>query len=663
MASETMRKIQAQELYQTLNAYIVSEDLSYMTSPRGLRVNIDCQNMLLPLLYIITKTFGYSISYSIENLEDMSGEPECEIPTNGTPAGIILTVEEIKSMEDELRDHNIFLGTPSSVISNELQRMAIFTSADFASEHTLFSAFAEVYNALGISTRDCTTLNEISTAYVYVEDTQTYTANSAILAKLMQWNATSFVLVCSIPATTEERACIRIEQLIGYYDGIINAQNTKIMNSSSPELQEVLSLPIDKFRMAQAARLYQSLISIEQEYLIIDLLVVPQSLRVALALAFINAGKKPIFTCGVEDSYFCQCVIDVHLLTGFPVIERIERMMISFEVGQLMLLQNGRPYMSVLQGFNLNIRYKLVKLEDIAPFISKQETQPAENTPAWVTFTNLLPADECKEIPVYDETSVNIYDLTPDKSASRFRMTSFSELVKTLYGNLSLSQYEDVTFAYLRSLEQIIYNYTEIKTVGDIIVLSENAKPTYIGFASINPVCEADCVLAGSITRMIHLSDVPMNIAPINIVYDFRSFIKNLVLAIQNTHMQPYHTLNAPKIYPLTSWQTTKILYHYLGANTFAKRWYDDLELPGWQKSELAYLDNCIENLRNTWFPAAKEVITSYGMRLLNVSTAPITIYGSINFANTRGSGNRSKTIMYWESFKHLPKYRKGGHM
>lgn len=643
-------KIPMVELQQRLSEYIVNNDLNDMTDKSKKIIHIDCQSMLLPLMYIITMEYGYSMGYYITGLQDANSYEDEYVDMDGTPANFLVGAEYLREIESELKEMNVYLEEPRSFILSYTNRLAVFSMKDFVSKQTLYMAFVRICESLHVGTADKGTISKIATSFVYIEDVTTYAQNSELLLRLNSWGATSFMVVSSIQGTKVEREVIRINELWDIYKGLINENNSIVLSETSEILAEVMKLNDDSFRLRNIQKLYDELVALSQEYLIIDLYEVPAALHTCLALAFMNKGKKAVFTCNVEDSIFADVVKDIYLLRDFPIGERIARMMDMFVENQLLLLNNGHSYMAVLKASDLNVEYKLVRVEDVIEFISYVDGK----------FISTLPAEGCSAIRAYNENDISIYEID-DADELRYGISEVSRLIFRRFGEVDLDDYEQIVYLLLRSLEQLTCNNLSVKTLGDILVLEESGEDAYIGFATMNPVCEVDSLLVGSITRIVHMSNIAMEVAPINLVYDYQTFITKLRTAYINSHLPTDIHLEVLEIPPLTEWQTTKSLYKALGAYTKSKHWYTDAKVPVEHQAELAYVDSCITNLRKNWLPYATETITSYGLRLLSNSDAPLTIYGGINFANTKGSGNRAKTIIYWEAFKHLPTYKKGG--
>lgn len=652
------KMIDIQQLYTALSGYSLDTIESYLKkegSPGY--IYIHSGELLHILLYIIADTFGDMERYTFSDIvidtvaetEDSFDDSWQEESDYNSKVCDIVTPTMLKSMAPLLAEYNVYFGGNTSFVSEINNRLMIVSMNTFQSRDTFLEHIQQRYTDMGVTV----VKGEGVPFLIYVKGMVDFLEHAKLISDFSAWDLTALIIFNKRPADTEVEH-LALEHLLKIYGSII-VNNYIIDCDVSPYFRTLNTGSHAPVTPAILMDTYKAICSIEPEFIIITVRNLHPSLINIFALAYIMHNKKMVSNSQVLDVQYAQAIARLRRLDGFPIGERLQAFLVSHTENSLEVHVSDSGHVSLVRinTYDLNLKYTLASLDDIASFIKQSDNDD-------IVFKAVLPQASLKDILHLDtERSLDIFEVMPDDGSVRYRLASvYDALVYLHITQFPVKSQECYIYQLLRLMEKVMLDHSEIKVYNDIFVVYDTSEDRWlIGFGSLDPTFDADKVQIGSIFRVQAHLTIDDKLTPLGTVYDWPTVIPMISKAYDSSHIPiNFSDVIVPEAATITPLQEYLALF-YISDNPYQRNsWARLLH----ENSDVKWI-----GLRNTkpytriirerWLPHAKKHITSYGLSLLPMQLSPITIYGGINYDTTTGSGGKSKLNIYWEAMKKHP--------
>ncbi len=667
---------------------VIEQQDIFMKRSTGELVYIDYHDIIPTFLFVLVQEFGLHSRYYIDLGEEDDSEVDVDdedLASQDSSTSLLsfIPIEVLEKMADQFEEYNVYFDVNAHAIASVTSRLLILSSDHFSKKETFDTTIRTIYNTIEPGSADAyTSIAEISPAYIYVKDLSTFTEHHELVQIAYGYGCTSNILF-SLPPLKEEESAMTIDRILEEYSSVITEDNYYILGDDDPAIQPLLSkATVVSFN--QIKTLYQRLCDTPEEYIILNSDCTSPILVMVSVLAFINAGKKPIFIYNTRNYDFIRIYLRILYRKDFPLMEQIDAISQIPGVGEtgvefinnwlrVFQIESQKPVLS----------YKVLDAKVVASFIQELQQFDAKQTVNRFTpYYEILLASGIRptDIHSYDQTEVNYFQVvnTNDGPAKRWSLVSLDTFIADTWGvypklplgaksnSEDMNRWEDIAYSILRVLEQIIENYKEIHHVGDLIILHEDYSEsgekleegrTFIGFGKLDISYTGKVIQYGIVNQVISDVHTGDNILPLQILYDYktRPFLLQVVDSFKAAKL-PLPKLKTSPIVPLTSRQTDMLIYSCLGDQYHPNPFLWAL-MPTNNASvtDYMFIDSHATFLRKQWFSHVTEQFTSYGFRLLPCRAAPLTIFGTPNYSNKNLASN-SRVNVFWEVFKHLPR-------
>lgn len=675
---------------QKLNSYQVIEATECLFSlERGEEIYINYKDFIPVILYILVKDFGYAASYFLDVHEMMSvvesaGEDEAQVDAGQEELlSAYITYDMVLQLESQLNEYNVYLGEGHTQISDITSRLILLKKEDFASKASIDERIRSIYESmLPESTRHMETLADISPAYIYAENLESYTEHHQLVQYIYQINLTSNLLF-NMTATREERQVLTVENVLASYT-MLKDGNYWILAKGDPEWVVLNGQQSSTFN--QVKKFYTMLCEHSEEYVIVYSLDISPQTMICLALAFMNASKKPIFLSQSNDIQFCEVLKSIIYCERFTLIDKLREFKRLPVVGDFGLESND-SWLRVVQltSQQPNLKFKVIKASDFVSLIQKSTDYDRKSlTSRYASYFEILlsPGDRSSRFQIFDQGDLNYFQVVTSKDGtpvSRWELLNLEDLMSVFWdihpdipvgatsNSEEMNHWDDLAYCIIRLLEQLIEKYEMIHTAEDLMILREvytedgvyvrDENRVYAGFGSMDLKYTGNIIQYGLANNVLRDVQLDACILPLQLLYDYKS--PSFLARIANSYKAagvPIPKLRIPPIPKIGERYVDMLIYSVLG-NEYRPSFFSWALMPRKNASVPDYLfvDAHAYIMRTRWYSHAIEHMTSYGFRLLTARSAPITIWGTPNYENRGGNGS-TRINVFWEVFKHLPK-------
>lgn len=679
------------ELRQALARYAMQDGLMYdLARQQEIYISTDI-TLVHSFAYIITREFGvagrYLLDFSLDDEE--TDEFEDSIPFDESSFVNMISLAWISNNAFALIDLNIYpLGYDKTLV-DITSRLLIFSAADISSITTFDAKLRAYYQDIDpdILTIE-RSVEDLAPMLIYVSDIKTYTDQQIIVSQLEEYNCRSAVIF-SVPATAEERKEEYASFMRDQYAGIVAEDDIVIIDSEYPGLpRAALDAPSPYY--SQVKQLYEFFRSIPQTYLVIDsrdLGSLGQHVFGALALAFVNDGKRPIFCSVGMDRAFISSLGSMIRFDGFPAADRLQAINHLPREGWLAVV-NSEFWTRIarITKFSADCTLNAVPANEFVPLIiknTKYDFNIVINPYESHYISTVHSGGYVPRVTTADHHSLDLWETFMDadgKICRRYEPISLDSFIKDVWGvsptlditasNNDISKngifaYDDIVYLMLRLLEQT-FEYNYVTTMDKLIVFKDmlsdktGLEALYVGLLDIKYGCEGTVIQHGVCNTILPSMPITGDVVPIQVLYDYHTpeFRRMLQTAYKSVNKRP-ESLKIPKLLPFTPRQTEMLLFS-VSEDPYkpcSNRWATTGAQHASQ-SDMRIVSNHAIFMRKAWTPSVMQEFTPYGFRLLTSRSAPVTLVGLPTESAAEGVNARRKSKVFWEAFKHYPRQK-----
>lgn len=338
---------------------------------------------------------------------------------------------------------------------------------------------------------------------------------------------------------------------------------------------------------------------------------IPVQVLYLFALIHINTGKVFEFI-DFHQRYFhsyLEIVQELAMRSLAELKDRIEAIEFIQTPGLYLLPNSNKVLPLGVNAKRINLNFKAVKLADVTKRIILIKNEYIITA----SITDTLP---------FDTWSQNQLDIT------KMHFLSILELLPELVddsGNLQMQFHKAESYAYaiLRLLEQKLLGFNAAKNLADIIVFEYNSE-RYIGFGKVDIHFDTTLYLcAGSIHGMPYTAQ---KIIPTSILIEENELsqsLADLLVDYPKTIVQPF--TEEQTIAYILAWSTAFTNGELLNFANLASG------NPVTFAMQVALYNYYNYGVRKSLWSELTQKVKAFGLRTLDVNTAPLTIYGGIN--------------------------------
>lgn len=391
----------------------------------------------------------------------------------------------------------------------------------------------------------------------------------------------------------------------------------------------------------------------------------PESVIAAVILAT-TRGKRILNYNPVEVAQLNKITCELQTLSNFNCEIKLHFLSQNYPINKLYihLPSNCTGSLFIADAFDLGLNFAAIPLEQILTYITMQGSKAELNIPPSKRredFDLIVKSPQSNLFKVGGK-QCSIKDIAPlwitDTLCGIFDIDT-----KT---TADIGKLESLLYQILRLLEQIIYSFTTILSVSDLIAFDIDGV-IYLGVASINPTVTGKSVIVGAYNGNVpgvfplqHVSasiliDTPEDSNPTLQDALNRAFKQGTLEALYGS--ADVNSLVPEFMFP----ECLKgiALASYLPTSTCGVRTITgdilktDTSHDLWTEYYFRQMVQPVLDERKWVLPSLSKYIKSYGLRALDYLSAPVSIYGGLNHSEIVCSGSYN---IFIEAFRSYPK-------
>lgn len=343
---------------------------------------------------------------------------------------------------------------------------------------------------------------------------------------------------------------------------------------------------------------------------------IPRGVLYLLALVHINTGKVIEFVGFAQhfEHTYLEAVAEYSARNMCELRDRIDAFTeVKLNSLYLTFIHKRVLPFQVKQKL-LSLKFKVVRLADILNRINFTTKEVSITS----GITDMLPFDEWTH---------------EDFNPANLELLSIFDVIKSVLGNSSGSFKDDAyktesfVYAILRLLEQKLFKFNKVKSMADLIAFRSDSE-IYIGFGAIKPEYHGKLFLcAGEISSMPYMVT---EIIPSSVLIEEEPSNSMLDELLQKCKLSASarFTEEEAKMLVMALAATKAVGTPYTFEDNIEKL-HMDHPVDALLKTSLCRDYNYV--VRKELWSELTQHFSSFGLRMLNIQTAPLTIYGGIN--------------------------------
>lgn len=626
-----------------------TDDLIYI--PSGDKIHIGTSNLLYMLLYIIVKNWGNQPYYILEASEDIDADMDAQSGDDLSNLSVIINPDSIMEMESELKEYGIYMGDTPNILHDFRATLVILNVSELETVDALCLAIKSRL-ALTIPASIVETVESISPEFIYIEDIQDYKQYRELSARLSKFGCASILLYVDTVSYSEQIEQIKHAELVENFISRLGEQKFVTFTENSDWVKSIFDrLGTPTFATVKAA--YQYIIGLEDDLFIIDSFTIPDPAIAVLALAFCTHRKRSVFKYAYANFAYNEMCRKFFSFDFTYIDIAINYLRMQYIPGTFSIYLDGHTSSLIhCNDLKLNIQYKLADADSLLSFI-----KPVANDEVYLAIES-----DVRDTPVEILTNrqIDIEETFEQYGEyyNRYEFVNIIDYIKSLYPDMSMKARENYIYELLRLMEQLLYSYSKIYTIRDILIAHDLIQDKfYIGLATMSPKVECDIVQLGTICGVIQNKVVEPRYLNVESVFDFGNIVPAIKQAYQDSGLA-LTSFVATNYYIEDQRLIDMAIYNTVTSVNQESTQYSRIKDSQADGIDFRTVDTRNLTLAREFLPFAMQYIQSYGMRILRPYQAPLTIYGGVNEEYAETSTGRVN--LYVDAMKHLP-LKKGG--